>query len=65
MAYTLGLFLKQAAGSSMSQNIKLPRQREITCEKCKKTFRSSLLGVAYCPYCRHPNKLEAGFSPNR
>jgi hypothetical protein len=49
----------------MSQNIKLPRQREITCEKCKKTFRSSLLGVAYCPYCRHPNKLEAGFSPNR
>lgn len=45
--------------------IKLPRQREIKCEKCGKTFKSSLLGVAYCPYCGHPNKLEPGFSPNQ
>lgn len=45
--------------------IEPPRQREIVCEKCKKTFLSSLLGVAYCPYCRHANKLEPGFSPTR
>lgn len=45
--------------------IKPPRQREITCAKCKRSFLTSLLGVAYCPYCRHPNKLEPGFSPTR
>jgi Zn finger protein HypA/HybF involved in hydrogenase expression len=49
----------------MTAQLKLPRQREITCDKCKQTFKSSLLAVAYCPYCGHPNKLEAGFSPNQ
>ncbi len=43
--------------------IKPPRQRIIVCAKCKREFRSSLLYLAYCPYCRHPNKLEPGFSP--
>lgn len=51
-------------GRSMT-TLKPPRQREITCSKCKRTFKTSLLGVAYCPYCRHPNKLEPGFSPTR
>ncbi|ADK85105.1 hypothetical protein Deba_1738 [Desulfarculus baarsii DSM 2075] len=45
--------------------IKPPRQREVQCQKCKRTFKTSLLAVAYCPYCRAPVKLEPGFSPNR
>lgn len=44
--------------------IKPPRQRTVICAKCKREFKTSLLFVAYCPYCRHPNKLETGFSPN-
>ncbi|MCA1905609.1 MAG: hypothetical protein LDL07_07260 [Desulfarculus sp.] len=47
------------------QAIKPPRQREVTCPKCKRVFLTSLLGVAYCPYCRTPTKLEPGFSPTR
>lgn len=42
-----------------------PRQREITCPKCKHVFKTSLLAVAYCPRCREAIKLEPGFSPNR
>lgn len=46
-------------------DIKPPRQRVVVCTKCKKEFKTSLVGVAYCPYCRTPNKLEPGFSPTR
>ncbi|MCB2189132.1 MAG: hypothetical protein KQJ78_22150 [Deltaproteobacteria bacterium] len=49
----------------MSNVIKPPKLREICCTKCKKKFQSSLLAVAYCPYCGHANKLEPGFSPTR
>ena len=48
-----------------TSHITPPRQREITCERCKHVFMSSLLGVAYCPECHHANKLEPGFSPTR
>ena len=42
-----------------------PRQREISCINCKKVFKSSLLVIAYCPYCRSKNILPSGFSPTR
>jgi Zn finger protein HypA/HybF involved in hydrogenase expression len=47
------------------RDLKPPRQREIECSKCKCKFRSSLLGVAYCPKCHTAVKLEPGFSPTR
>ncbi len=42
-----------------------PRQRDLVCPHCKHEFASSLLGVAYCPNCHKPVKLEPGFSPTR
>jgi len=45
--------------------LKPPQQRTVTCDNCHKTFKTSLLGTVYCPYCRHPNKLELTFNHSR
>ena len=47
------------------RDLQPPRQRELVCPNCKFEFKSSLLGVAYCPNCHKPVKLEPGFSPTR